>query len=387
MSELEGSFSGPATPPRVNDECGAKDESSRGKKRHRRAKGKKKQQRTNLMIPNFDGTDSTYKDDDKGKKKVYLRPSTNPLLKAPKNSTQFIIDDHENSNLFWDFNRVKETEDKVANEASNFHVDGYLLEQAEQTNLDEEHFMIEYEEKDFESVYKNAHHEEVNSWDESKIVEQLSASEARHKQLMNLLSQIDPMSYLEKLQKELLVLQEENRNLKLVNIALRLEREQEHQQHDVKDSPRLPDSTSRDTESDTSDSEDSSSSSDSDSTCSSAEGGCESGCCLRDSDEGEIVDGSLLSEPIGGDSRLESETEMEEDETSSSDQKENSTRLIIVTDLSNPGSDKDDSTVRETKGNCLMDSNGESLHAKNTKTTKNGQSEEPGVEPDGKGGF
>ena len=74
----------------------------RGRKRHRRAKGKKKKQKQSLMITNEDGTNSTAADM-KQLKKVYLRPSDNPLLKAPKNSTQFIIDDHENSNLFWNF--------------------------------------------------------------------------------------------------------------------------------------------------------------------------------------------------------------------------------------------------------------------------------------------
>ncbi|QQP52605.1 Uncharacterized protein FKW44_004803, partial [Caligus rogercresseyi] len=34
---------------------------------------------------------------------VFLRPTNVPLLNAPKNSTQFIIDDHENSNLFLNF--------------------------------------------------------------------------------------------------------------------------------------------------------------------------------------------------------------------------------------------------------------------------------------------
>jgi len=34
---------------------------------------------------------------------VNLRPTNNPLINAPKNSTQFIIDDHEESNLFWKF--------------------------------------------------------------------------------------------------------------------------------------------------------------------------------------------------------------------------------------------------------------------------------------------
>ena len=54
------------------------------------------------MITNEDGTDFTGSSAVK-QSKINLRPTNNPLLNAPKNSTQFIIDDHENSNLFWNF--------------------------------------------------------------------------------------------------------------------------------------------------------------------------------------------------------------------------------------------------------------------------------------------
>ena len=278
-------------------------QNSRGKKRHRRAKGKKKKQKTSLLITNEDGTNSTAADagPSKQQKKVFLRPSAanNPLLKAPKNSTQFIIDDHENSNLFWNFdsNRChdssKDDIESVGDESNEFKYRDLQLEVAGVgESPDDESFMDAYFDKDFESVYESAHQEEIYSWNRTRIIEEISTLEKRQKQLIDMLSQIDPMIYLQKLQQDLLALQEQNRQLKLVNIAERLERENRRRGSRTS-SPRLPDSTTEvdgdgeeskdageaDSESD-SDSDSSSSSSDEDSDDSDDEGGCSSGCCL-----------------------------------------------------------------------------------------------------------
>jgi len=291
-SETEDIFSGPATPPRDSEVDGEVDGAFRDadmawvrEKRHRRAKGKKKKQKTCLMITNDDGTDSTTKDDTKQKKKVYLRPSNNPLLRAPKNSTQFIIDDHENSNLFWNFDAHPE---KVSvadlggdGRDSPEHNQGqyFGMGDCDRLSPDDDTFWTEYSERDFESVYESAHQEEVYSWERSRILEEISVLEVRQKQLIDLLSQIDPLIYLEKLQQELLALQEQNRKLKLINIAERLERQQRGGRS-ATGSPRLPDSTSRETgESSESDSESSSSENSSD-----EEGGCGSGCCLLETE-------------------------------------------------------------------------------------------------------
>jgi len=241
---------------------------SRGKKRHRRAKGKKKKQKTNLMITNEDGTNSTEVVSSKQKKNVFLRPSKNPLLNAPKNSTQFIMDDHENSNLFWNFdsNRCndssKEDLESVGDESNE------ALEAAMVGDHDDNYWAA-YLEKDFESVYETAHQEEIYSWNRTRIIDEISSLEKRQKQLIDMLSQIDPMIYLQKLQSELLSLQEENRQLRLINIA-----ERDRRQRTDSSSPRMPDSTTVEN-SDTTD-DDSSSSSDDDE----SDGGCGSGCCL-----------------------------------------------------------------------------------------------------------
>eukprot|EP00092_Neocalanus_flemingeri_P039674 GFUD01043206.1.p1 GENE.GFUD01043206.1~~GFUD01043206.1.p1 ORF type:complete len:444 (-),score=152.81 GFUD01043206.1:340-1671(-) len=283
----------------------------RGKKRHRRAKGKKKKQKTCLMITNDDGTNSTVAAATKQQKKVYLRPSNNPLLKAPKNSTQFIIDDHENSNLFWNFDAHPDEEntkdgteggdvgpegggEEGSEPAENQVKDGqpkqnqgmavmpgqfFGLSDCDRFSPDDDNFWAAYSERDFESVYETAHQEEIYSWERGKIIDEISVLEIKQKQLINMLSQIDPLIYLQKLQHELLALQEQNRQLKLVNIAERLER-QVRGGGSSTSSPRLPDST---TEREGEESKDTIEESETEESGDETDGGgCSSGCCLAE---------------------------------------------------------------------------------------------------------
>jgi len=272
----------------------------RGKKRARRAKGKKKKQKTSLMITNDDGTDSTtqHLEGPPGappRKKVYLRPSNNPLLRAPKNSTQFIIDDHENSQHFMSFQRDEDqegldlSEEEINNRLSS--VEERQIEKRVSSSKNAGDFWIDpfrnaYSEKDFDTVYENAHQEQVYSWERTKIMEEIAILELKQKRLITMLSQIDPVIYLQKLQQELSALQETNRRLKLTNIAERLERNQRGGSRTS--SPRLPDSTSGELRSHDSTSASNSSSSSSSSTGDEDDddesevniGGCSSGCCL-----------------------------------------------------------------------------------------------------------
>jgi len=307
-TEPEDAEDGLSESPRLGDQESFKDiddsqQGARGKKRHRRAKGKKKKQKTNLMITNEDGTNSTADASaSKQKKKVFLRPSAarNPLLMAPKNSTQFIMDDHENSDLFWNFdssrqNTSKDDIESVGEESNDAKYKEDSMEAASGLgeSPDDDSFWDAYLEKDFESVYENAHQEEIYSWNRTRIIEEINTLEKKQKQLIDMLSQIDPMIYLQKLQHELLSLQEENRQLKLVNIAEKLERERRRTgPGSGTSSPRLPDSTTEaegrrkpgeetETETDSSDS-DSDTSSDSEDSEVSEGGGCSSGCCLAE---------------------------------------------------------------------------------------------------------
>merc|ERR1712192_244468 len=266
-----------------------------------RAKGKKKKQKTSLMITNDDGTDSTtqHLEGPPGaappRKKVYLRPSNNPLLRAPKNSTQFIIDDHENSQHFLSFQRGEgDQEEQLSEEEIHNRLNSVEERDAEKRVVGgkDGDFWIDpfrnaYSEKDFDTVYENAHQEQVYSWERTKIMEEIAILELKQKRLITMLSQIDPVIYLQKLQQELSALQETNRRLKLTNIAERLERNQRGGSRTS--SPRLPDSTSgelrsRDSTSmsDSSSSSSASSSGDEDNDEESEVniGGCSSGCCL-----------------------------------------------------------------------------------------------------------
>ena len=298
---------------------------SRGKKRHRRAKGKKKKQKTNnLMITNDDGTNSTAGASSlPQQKKVYLRPSNNPLLKAPKNSTQFIIDDHENSNLFWNFNSQRDElvpdgeeagkEVESVGEESNdgcAKVDDFNTSAEAKISPDDDSFWTAFSERDFESVYESAHQEEIYSWNRSRILEEIAVLEKKQKKLIDMLSQIDPLIYLEKLQKELVALQEQNRQLKMLNLAEREER-QRRDRLSSNSSSRMPDSTTelegeegKDTNNDVSeDTEDDTEDDSSDG------GGCSSGCCLAepgcDNDLAERLQD--LAEPDDGDTQEEEE--------------------------------------------------------------------------------
>merc|ERR1712192_280043 len=265
-----------------------------------RAKGKKKKQKTSLMITNDDGTDSTtqHLEGPPGaappRKKVYLRPSNNPLLRAPKNSTQFIIDDHENSQHFLSSQRGEGDQEELSEEEINNRLNSVEEREAEKRVVGgkDGDFWIDpfrnaYSEKDFDTVYENAHQEQVYSWERTKIMEEIAILELKQKRLITMLSQIDPVIYLQKLQQELSALQETNRRLKLTNIAERLERNQRGGSRTS--SPRLPDSTSGELRSRDSSSMSASSSSSSASSSGDEDndeesevniGGCSSGCCL-----------------------------------------------------------------------------------------------------------
>jgi len=320
---LSPTMSSPATPeppgeaatpeaPGCSKDCestplGEDSNQGKGKKRHRRAKGKKKKQKTCLMITNDDGTDSTAAAS-KQQKKVYLRPSKNPLLNAPKNSTQFIIDDHENSNLFWNFDAHPDDDNTkdgteggdIDEEAGGEEVPEpadiqprqnqgmavmpgqfFGLSDSDRFSPDDDNFWAAYSERDFESVYETAHQEEIYSWERGKIIDEISVLEIKQKQLINMLSQIDPLIYLQKLQHELLALQEQNRQLKLVNIAERLER-QARGGGSSTSSPRLPDSTTERDGEESKDTIEDSETEDEESGEESEAGGCSSGCCLAD---------------------------------------------------------------------------------------------------------
>ena len=109
----------PPTPPTetmervVNQEAGAASgnpnpaENNKKKKGHRRARKGKKRHSSGSNKPSVSAPKVTKKAaaevKQKGKGQVCLRPCNNPLVNAPRNSTQFIIDDHEDNDLYLNF--------------------------------------------------------------------------------------------------------------------------------------------------------------------------------------------------------------------------------------------------------------------------------------------
>lgn len=209
------------------------------KKHHRRARRRRHfsgQDRHNSLEhhpqPEPETSGSSGQTTKKRRHQVYLRPTNGPLLNAPRNSTQFIIDDHEHSNGYFNFENDRAGPAPAVPISTQPRMNA---RHAGQENLspDDDTFWAEYSERDFQSVYETAHQEEIAEWDRKKLYDEIQALERRQKDLVNILARLDPEIYLQKLQSELLTLQEANRGLK-----------EEQRELD----PALPDSSTQDVE-------------------------------------------------------------------------------------------------------------------------------------------
>lgn len=170
---------------------------------------------------------------------LVLRPTMGPLLNAPRNSTQFIIDDHESltgEGVYWGTRKKsrssrqrgedEKTERKPQPPSSNpdasNSASGDKLMEKEPPSVattvcntdDDDTFWAEYSERDFQSVYESAHREEVADWDRKKLIDEISTLERRQKELVAILARVDPEMYVQKLQSQLQAVQERNRVLK-----------------------------------------------------------------------------------------------------------------------------------------------------------------------------
>uniref|UniRef100_T1J856 Uncharacterized protein n=1 Tax=Strigamia maritima TaxID=126957 RepID=T1J856_STRMM len=154
-----------------------------------------------------------------------LRPTEVP--KAPENSTQFIMDDHEDCNLYFSFEtRIRaQSGGKKGNSIncnSNEH-DQFLglqdidFEYESPDDFDRNAFV----EQDFEIIYRRAREEELSAFSREEMVRQCIELEQRALELEQQLSRIDPDIVITRLQEELLRLQEESSILKDENDRLR----------------------------------------------------------------------------------------------------------------------------------------------------------------------
>ena len=124
-----------------------------------------------------------------GARSVLLRPAKVP--KAPQNSTQFIIDDHENSAYFIDFEK------------------GFTSPGAR-----DDVGWSPYFEQDFENVYRTTKEAEVIDWTHEVLVDKISSLEERVKTLEQQLSMCDPNVYMPQLQHRIVCMQDETRRIK-----------------------------------------------------------------------------------------------------------------------------------------------------------------------------
>jgi len=199
-------------------------------------------------------------------KNLVLRPTKGPLLNAPKNSTQFIIDDHETSPFLEDSSssspKKYKTRSRQASASSSRRVSISSSSESPQRspekatfaatstpvtpqvtstsshatsskennekdcqatpgnyvgNDDDYTLFAEFSERDFQSVYESAHQEEVADWDRHRLIEEITNLEKRQKELINVLAKVDPKMYAQRLEAQLQALQEKNRVLRSSN--------------------------------------------------------------------------------------------------------------------------------------------------------------------------
>merc|ERR1712203_614317 len=88
-----------------------------------------------------------------------------------------------------------------------------------QPSPDDDTFWADYLEKDFQTVYESAHREDVEKWDKSKLIEEITNLERRHKELVSKLSRVDPEIYIRRLQSRVISKQKQNSRLRARVVA------------------------------------------------------------------------------------------------------------------------------------------------------------------------
>lgn len=146
------------------------------------------------------------------------QPTLRPIIvpKAPENSTQFLIDDHEDSTQFLNFEESYKSptwcgpmDDPDAYFPADWDEDNSLRHMHSA-------FM-----RDFEIEYQSAREEVLLDWSREELFEEIQKLEDKARSLEELLSMRDPYKYLASLQEQLIQLQEENMRLQA---ALRSDR-------------------------------------------------------------------------------------------------------------------------------------------------------------------
>lgn len=156
---------------------------------------------------------------------VIIRPVNVP--KAPENSTQFIMDDHNDCRFYMSF----ETPNPYL--ADPPHPDGEVGDIIEPVGEDAAYRDIDYQyespqdfdnsayyDREFELSYKNNRFDELMRLSRAELISAMQGSEIRLKELTDAMVKENPSPILEKLQAELLELQEKHSYLKECNSKL-----------------------------------------------------------------------------------------------------------------------------------------------------------------------
>ncbi|GFS43344.1 uncharacterized protein NPIL_292651 [Nephila pilipes] len=222
-----------------NDPPVLKDESEHAKPRRRCRRGKKRKQRKdsgaiceNEAIDEHEaGHSNTWGSDEEldceinAYNDVIVRPINVP--KAPENSTQFIIDDHNECRLYMSF----ETPNPYVTNAESIKGEAHVItepaeEDAAFIDIDYEYESPQdfdntaYYDRDFEQSYKNNRFDELLRLPKSDLISGIQNLESKLKTLSEDLVKENPSPILEKLQAELLELQEKHLELKECNSRL-----------------------------------------------------------------------------------------------------------------------------------------------------------------------
>lgn len=156
---------------------------------------------------------------------IIIRPINVP--KAPENSTQFIMDDHNDCHFYYSF----ETPNPYL--ADPPHLDGEDGDIVEPVGEDAAYRDIDYQyespqdfdnsayyDREFELSYKNNRFDELMRLSRTELISSMTELETRLKELSDELVKENPSPILEKLQAELLELQEKHTYLKECNSKL-----------------------------------------------------------------------------------------------------------------------------------------------------------------------
>lgn len=157
---------------------------------------------------------------------VIIRPVNVPM--APLNSTQFIMDDHDDCRFYMSFetpNPYGETDSHLDKQSGDIiepiGEDAAYIDIDYQYESPQDFDNSAYYDKEFELSYKNNRFEELMRLSRSELIKKLQTLESRSKELSEDLVKENPSPVLEKLQAELLDLQEKNTYLKECNTKLK----------------------------------------------------------------------------------------------------------------------------------------------------------------------